>query len=361
MDDISIKRRAFQILEMPEERLPLRIPSYVSFSRNVFIPLTNVCRNRCGYCGFRRDIKSGEAYLLTPEEVISILKRGKAAGAAEALFTFGELPELIPEFREWLSRLGYTKTADYLYDLCKLALKHGLLPHSNPGVISYSEMKKLKSVNASMGLMLETTAKLKAHRLSPGKAPEERLQVIENAGKLKIPFTTGLLIGIGETWRDRVESLLAIRKLQNRYDNIQEVIIQNFVPKPNTEMSNNPPPDFETMKRTVILARAILQPETAIQVPPNIFPHSLVKYGANDFGGISEITIDYINPDAPWPKLKELERLANGVPLRERLPIYPRFVKRKWYSDEVGELIEKLVDQEGFRSNETQLRFKARS
>jgi FO synthase subunit 1 len=356
MDDISIKRHAFQILKTPEEKLPLHTPSYVSFSRNVFIPLTNVCRNKCGYCGFRRDIQSGEAYLLAPEDVISILKRGKAVGATEALFTFGELPELIPEFKDWLSRLGYTKTLDYLYDLCKLALEYGLLPHSNPGIMSYSEMKKLKSVNASMGLMLETTAKLKVHRLSPGKAPEERLKVIENAGKLKIPFTTGLLIGIGETWLDRVEALLAISKLQNQYDNIQEVIIQNFVPKPGTEMSNYPSPDYETMRRTVVLARAILQPEVAIQVPPNIFPYSLVKYGANDFGGISETTIDYINPEAPWPGVRELQRLACGTPLRERLPVYPRFVKRKWYCNgEVGELIEKLADEEGFRLNATQL------
>ncbi|MEM2924323.1 MAG: 7,8-didemethyl-8-hydroxy-5-deazariboflavin synthase subunit CofG [Methanocellales archaeon] len=355
MNDISIKRRALQILETPEEKLPLHRPSYVSFSRNVFIPLTNVCRNKCGYCGFRRDINSNEAYLLTPEEVISIFKRGKAAGATEALFTFGELPELIPEFKEWLGKLGYDRTVDYLHDLCKLALEYGLLPHSNPGILSFSDMKKLKSVNASMGLMLETTAKLKAHRLSPGKAPEERLKVIENAGKLQIPFTTGLLIGIGETWEDRVDSLLAIRKLQDQYDNIQEVIIQNFVPKPRTEMSDHPPPSFETMKRMVILARAILQPEIAIQVPPNIFPYSLVKYGANDFGGISEVTIDYINPEAAWPMLSELKRLANGIPLRERLPIYPRFVKRKWYSDLIGELIEKLANEEGFRSNEVDL------
>lgn len=355
MDDISIKRRAFEILEMPLEKLPLSRPSYVSFSRNVFIPLTNVCRNKCGYCGFRREIRSKEAYLLSPEEVASILKRGREAHATEALFTFGECPEQIPEFREWLHCLGYSKTVDYLYDLCELALEYGLLPHSNPGIMSYGEMKRLKSVNASMGLMLETTAKLEAHRLSPGKEPKKRFKTIENAGKLRIPFTTGLLIGIGETWEDRVNSLLAIRRLQNRYDNIQEVIIQNFVPKADTPMSRTPEPGLETMKRAVVLARAILRPEIAIQVPPNIFPYSLVKYGANDFGGISQATIDHINPEAPWPGLREIRRLANGVPLRERLPVYPRFVKRGWYDEgsKAGELIEKLADREGFRLNET--------
>ncbi len=351
MSNISIKSRAFEILKLPVEKLPVSMPGYVSFSRNVFIPITNVCRNKCAYCGFRRDAGSNEAYLLGPEEVKSILQHGRETGASEALFTFGEQPEAIPEFGERLRKLGYSRSIDYLYDLCKLALENDLLPHSNPGIMSYDEIKKLKSVNASMGLMLETTATLNAHRHSPGKEPELRLKTIENAGKLRIPFTTGLLIGIGEDWEDRIESLLAIRELQNRYNNIQEVIIQNFVPKPGTDMCSNPAPDYETMKRTVALARAVLQPEIAIQVPPNIFPHSMVKYGASDFGGISSATVDHINPEAPWPGIKELQNLASGIRLRERLPIYPRFVKRRWYSDgEVGGLIEKQTDNEGFRS-----------
>ncbi len=324
-------------------------PPFVTFSRNVFIPLTNVCRNTCAYCGFRRDIGHHEAKLLSPDEVKDILSRGSRAGCSEALFTFGERPEEVSGFSSWLSELGYDTIIDYLAELCRLSIRLGLLPHSNPGILESSEFKKLKPYNASMGLMLETVGVIEAHKGCAGKVPEARIKTIECAGELKIPFTTGILVGIGETWEDRVRSIHTIKDIHEKFGHIQEVIIQNFVPKPGTEMASRHAPGISEMIRTVSTARQILPADVAIQVSPNlIFPRQLVRSGASDLGGISPETIDYINPESPWPGIQVLHAIVD-VSLRERLPIYPQYVKKKWYSEKIAPLIRKLSDAEGFR------------
>ena len=332
------------------KKLPTNIPDCVTFSRNIFIPVTNVCRNRCQYCGFRQPIDAGEAYLLSKEDVKGIL--GKNKSATEALFTFGERPEEIPKFKEWLGDLGYSKMVDYLVDLCKMAIDSGLLPHSNMGLLSYDELELLKPLNASMGLMLETTATLNIHERSPGKDPKKRIQTICDAGKLNIPFTTGILIGIGESWEDRIDSLLKIGDLHVRYGHIQEIIIQPFTPKPGTKMSECPPPSFDDIKKTVAIAHEILPKEVHIQVPPNLTsPYELVLCGASDLGGVSEQTIDYINPESEWPSQRKLMEMMQGINLKERLPMYPLFIKKGWYSDEISNLIRKYSDKKGFRKN----------
>ncbi|MFA4957269.1 MAG: 7,8-didemethyl-8-hydroxy-5-deazariboflavin synthase subunit CofG [Candidatus Methanoperedens sp.] len=322
---------------------------FVTFSRNVFIPLTNICRNRCGYCGFRRDMGDREAKLLTPNDVRDIISRGARAGCSEALFTFGERPEEVPGFNKWLFELGFDNIIDYLVELCKLSISFGLLPHSNPGILDISEFEKLKPYNASMGLMLETTASVKGHEGCTGKIPETRIRTIEYAGQLKIPFTTGILVGIGETWEDRVRSLHKIKEIHEKFGHIQEVIIQNFIPKPETLMASYSGAGIEEMKRTVSMARHILPADIAIQVAPNLIsPRELIECGASDLGGISPETIDYINPESPWPNLLELRSMVD-VPLRERLPLYPRYIKEGWYSAELKNLIISLSDAEGFR------------
>ena len=327
----------------------LSMPQFVTFSRNVFIPLTNICRNNCAYCGFRREIGHPEAKLLSPSQVKDILIRGARSGCSEALFTFGEKPEEVRGFKAWLSRLGYGTIIDYLAEMCRLSIRLGLLPHSNPGLLESSEFEKLKPYNASMGLMLETAGIIKGHEGCKGKIPSMRIRTIEIAGELGIPFTTGILVGIGETWEDRVNSIHTIKKLHARFGHIQEVILQNFVPKPGTRMALRQAPGLEEMKKTVSMAREILPDDVAIQVLPNLIPPGeLVRCGASDLGGISPDTIDYINPESPWPNVSELQSMVD-LPLRERLPIYPQYVKKRWYSEEISSLIRELSDAEGFR------------
>ncbi len=326
---------------------------YVTFTRNIFIPVTNVCRNACAYCGFRaRSMK--EAYLMPPERVLSLIQRVEGS-VTEALFTAGEKPELAsPLFRDWLrTTTGCSSLVEYTRELCKMAIKHGLLPHCNLGIMSTEELLELRAVSASMGLMLETTAELEVHEHSPGKVPEVRLDMIARAGELKIPFTTGLLIGIGEKPSDHIQALEMLKSLHDEYRHIQEVIIQPFVPKPSTPLWNVKPPHIELLKQVVHTARAILPPEIAIQVPPNLITRDrtreMIELGASDLGGISEQTIDYINPESPWPTEAELRAAIAPYVLRERLPIYPQFIKRGWYSTELRPLIERYADDEGLR------------
>ncbi len=317
----------------------------VTYSKNVFLPLTTNCRNRCWYCGFR----SEEPNLMDKSEVEALLF--KAKDAKEALFTFGEKPEETKGFRDLLERKGYRSFLDYVLDMNKLAIQHGLLPHTNAGVLSREELKKLKPYNASLGLMLEQAVELDCHSESPGKKPEKRIKTIREAGKLRIPFTTGILLGIGENEYDRIYSLEVIAEIHEEFGHIQEVIIQNFKPKPRTKMENWREPTLEEMLKSVKLAREILPKDVAIQVPPNLVEnvYPFLKAGANDLGGISEVTPDYINPEAPWPKLSDLMKsLGNEFTLKERLPVYPKFVKLKSYGSAVRELVEVYSDENGY-------------
>jgi len=245
-----------------------------------------------------------------------------------------------------LSVLGYETVLDYCFEMCEMAIGMGLLPHTNAGLLTYGEMERLRSVNASMGLMLETTAEIPAHRNSPGKRPEERIRMKEDAGRLRIPFTTGILVGIGETMGDREESLMVIRDLHRRYGHIQEVIVQNFCPKEGTPMYRVPGVSQEEMCITIRLARDILPPEIAIQIPPNLADASaLIPCGVDDLGGVSPVTPDYINPEHPWPAIEELGKVAGDALLKERLCIYPRFIELGWYHPAIERLIKRLEQQ----------------
>lgn len=287
---------------------------------------------------------------MKPEEILPVLENGARAGCTEALFTFGEYAEEVLEYRKWLKELGYSSTLEYLLFLCETAIDIGILPHTNAGIMTRSELKALKPLNASMGLMLESTAILDAHKDCPGKLPELRLNTIREAGKLQIPYTTGLLIGIGENREDRIESLEAIAALQREYGHIQEVIIQNFAPKPGTPMENFSAPSIEEMTDTICLARQILPSNIAVQVAPNLIdPKALIAKGVTDLGGISPLTIDWINPEAEWPDVKDLQRKLSPILLRERLPIYPQYIKKEWYSNRISRLIEQLSDADGYR------------
>ena len=287
---------------------------------------------------------------MRPGEILPVLEKGANAGCTEALFTFGEYAEEVSEYRKWLKELGYSSTLEYLLFLCESAIDIGILPHTNAGIMTRSELKALKPLNASMGLMLESTATLDAHKDCPGKLPELRLNTIREAGKLQIPYTTGLLIGIGEKREDRIESLEAIASLHREYGHIQEVIIQNFAPKPGTTMENFPAPSIEEMIDTICLARQILPSDIAVQVAPNLIdPKALIAKGVTDLGGISPLTIDWINPEAEWPDVTDLQRKLSPILLRERLPIYPQYVRNEWYSDRIGGLIEQLSDADGYR------------
>lgn len=313
----------------------------ITFSRNVFLPLTFVCRNQCGYCTFRREPTAG--CLTAPADILSILRKGKTFGCTEALFTFGEKPEEVPGFLPHLEQYGYHTILEYCADMSQRAIAHGMLPHTNAGVLTVEEMEFLRPLNASMGLMLETTADIAAHQGSLGKSPEVRIEMIENAGTLRIPFTTGLLIGIGETKEDRAESLEVIADLHRRYDHIQEVIIQNFCPKPGTGMATFPGATYTTMKETIILADEILPADIAIQIPPNLTQAAtLLPCGVTDLGGVSPVTPDYINPEHPWPGIEELKRLTTGYSLRERLCIYPKYIKKGWYPPGLKDCIMRL-------------------
>jgi FO synthase subunit 1 len=322
----------------------------ITFSRNVFLPLTTACRNRCGYCCFRTEVQEG--CILAQDTVEKTLRNGAALGCTEALFTFGERPEEEPGFTEMLAPLGFATILDYCEAMCRKAVGYGILPHTNAGILTYEEMERFRPVNASMGLMLETTAEIPAHATSKGKSPDVRLAMMEDAGKLKIPFTTGLLLGIGETMADREDSLFAIRDLHKRYGHIQEIIIQNFCPKPGTPLAQSPAPATDEICATIQMAKDILQPEIAVQIPPNLIDASrLIGCGVDDLGGISPLTIDYVNPEHPWPAMEELKTIAGDAELVERLCIYPRYIERGWFDPGLQPLINRLAQTVQARSS----------
>ena len=316
-------------------------PRAITYSRNVFLPLTSVCRNRCGYCSFRTPVQEG--CVLAPDAVEETLRHGADMRCTEALFTFGEHPEKEPGFDAYLRPTGYATILEYCEAMCKKSIQYGILPHTNAGILTYEEMERLRPVNASMGLMLETTARLPAHANSKGKEPEVRLAMLEDAGRLRIPFTTGLLLGIGETRKDREESLCAIRDVHRRYGHIQEVILQNFCPKPGTLMAAFHVLPTEEMCATITMAREILPQDIAIQIAPNLIDASLLlDCGVDDLGGVSPVTIDYVNPEHPWPAIDELQKIAGNRPLRERLCIYPQYIRKGWYHPDLQPLINRL-------------------
>jgi len=323
----------------------------LTFSRNVFLPLTTVCRNRCGYCCFRTPVQEG--CIMAPADVEKTLREGAALGCTEALFTFGERPEKEPGFSAMLAPLGYATILDYCEAMCKAAIKCGILPHTNAGILNYEEMERLRPVTASMGLMLETTAEIPAHATSVGKSPDVRLAMMEDAGKLKIPFTTGLLLGIGETMADREDSLYAIRDLHKRYGHIQEIIIQNFCPKPGTPLAESKVPTTDEVAATIRMAKDILQPDISVQIPPNLIDAgTLIACGVDDLGGISPLTIDYVNPEHPWPAFDELQRIAGNARLKERLCIYPQYIERGWFDPGMQPLINRLAQTVQTRSED---------
>lgn len=333
----------------------------ISYSKNVFIPLTNICSNMCKYCGFRRDPIETDAKLMTPSQVVDLAQRGDASGCHEALFCLGEKPEKkYEDYLKRLRKLGYENTIEYLYNMCEAVFKKtNLFPHSNPGLIEKNEMKTLREFNASLGLMLESASnrlceKGGPHELSPGKVPKLRLDVIEHAGQLKIPFTTGLLIGIGESDKEIIDSLFAIKKLHIKYDHIQEIIIQNFKAEPRTEMGKNKEPAIEQLLKIVIVTRLIFGKDMSIQVPPNLntnYCELFILAGIDDWGGISPITTDFINPDFPWPKIEDLEKITknNGFDFKERLPIYPKYIRKsEFMSKSIKDKVFSLADNEGY-------------
>jgi FO synthase len=334
--------------------------STVTYSRKVFVPLTMLCRDHCHYCTFAKPPARLERPFLSPEEVVAIAEAGRRLGCKEALFTLGDRPEeRYPVARAWLAERGYSSTLEYVRAAAIRVIEEtGLLPHLNPGVMSYEEMARLKQVAPSMGMMLETSSDRLAERGgphfgSPDKVPAVRLRVIEDAGRLAIPFTTGILVGIGETLAERADSLLAIRELHRRYRHIQEVIVQNFRAKPRIPMRDAAEPSLEDLLWTLAVARLVLGPDVNIQAPPNLSPDvypRLLAAGLNDWGGISPLTLDHINPEKPWPLIPELRRAteSQGFVLRERLAIYPEFATRAEYLDEsLRARVQAQVDERG--------------
>ncbi|MDG1960166.1 MAG: 7,8-didemethyl-8-hydroxy-5-deazariboflavin synthase CofG [Candidatus Binatia bacterium] len=317
----------------------------VTYSPKAFFPVTNLCRDRCAYCTFRRDEDEAGAWTMQPEEIRSWSERAESLGCIEALMCLGDRPEdNSPRYREWLRSEGMASTIEYVGKACDIALEQGLLPHSNPGLMGPEDYALLKPSNVSLGMMLESVSpklrqKGEVHYYAPDKDPEKRLRVLEDAGEAQVPFTTGILLGIGESLEDRVDSLLAIADTHNRHGHIQEIIIQNFRAKPEIPMAGAAEPDTLDLVRTIVVARLLTGPKMNIQVPPNLSDASslppLLESGINDLGGISPLTPDYVNPEAPWPHLGALERAcaAEGFELRPRLPIYDEFINRPGFLD----------------------------
>jgi 7,8-didemethyl-8-hydroxy-5-deazariboflavin synthase CofG subunit len=309
----------------------------LTYSPKVFLPVTNLCRDRCSYCTFRKGPKDKGAHTMSLEEISATVARGQQMGCIEALLCLGDRPEAVfPSYRKLLGSKGYTTTTDYLVEISRLCLQLGMLPHTNAGILTAEEMARLRPYNVSMGLMLENvSARLcevgGPHESAPDKRPEVRLRMIREAGELRIPFTSGVLVGIGETVEERVETLFALRDLQLKYGHIQEVIVQIFRAKDGTRMAEFPEVSDQELFRTVAVARLILG-EMNLQAPPNLTPEGhlgLIGAGINDWGGISPLTKDFINPEAPWPHLDALAEVCRsaGHTLQPRLPVYPEYLE----------------------------------
>ena len=337
----------------------------ITYSRKVFINLINLCRDTCSYCTYKKELSDSELSMLTKEQVLHIATLGKQLKCTEALIVTGERPEQkYQEYNEWLRKNDCSTTIEYVDQISNLILEEtGLLPHTNAGTLNYDELSMLKKTNVSLGCMLETSSerlggKNMPHEFAPSKNPRARTRVLENAGKLKIPMTTGLLVGIGETLEEIVDSLILIREINQKYANIQEVIMQNHVPKYNTRMRNFMPPTHDLFLLTVALAR-IIMPNMNIQVPPNLSPNYYSTYinaGINDWGGISPLTIDFVNPESPWPDIKDVKEATQkaGYDFRGRLAIYPEYLlsKRDFVPSNLWDYISPLSDSSGLVKEE---------
>jgi 7,8-didemethyl-8-hydroxy-5-deazariboflavin synthase CofG subunit len=340
----------------------------VSVSRNIFIPLTNLCRNRCNYCTFAKLPDSAEAKTYTLEEVDEATSGGVATGCIEALFCLGDKPEVAyKSYRAELDERGYASTTELLLEACKVSLRGGMLPHTNAGILTGEELELLRPWNASMGLMMETTSerlrgKGMPHMHAPDKDPKVRIRMHEAAGELKIPFTSGILLGIGENNEERVDTLLTIRDLDDRFGHIQEVIVQPFHPKPGTKMRAASSLLDDVVAGWVALARLMLGPAQNVQAPPNLAPEVLpllLRSGLNDWGGVSPVTLDFINPEAPWPALRELREATEGAghTLVERLPVYPNYIndRPEFFDVEMRKSIARFTNDAGFARSESSI------
>ncbi|GFN40955.1 MAG: 7,8-didemethyl-8-hydroxy-5-deazariboflavin synthase subunit CofG [Thaumarchaeota archaeon] len=330
--------------------------NFVSFSKKVFFNLVNLCKDTCSYCTYKAEPNESKLSMLSKNDVNQLLTLAKKYNCVEALFVTGENPEQkYQEARTWLKTNGFSSTAEYLIHVSELALSKGLFPHTNAGNLTKEQMRELQKTNPSMGLMLENvserlTQKGMPHYLAPSKKPKARLQVLQNAGELGLPMTTGLLVGIGETPYEIIESIFAIKNINDKYSNIQEVILQNFHPKPDTLMNNFPSAEENYFKIVVALTRIIL-PKMNIQIPPNLSPksyQSFLSVGINDWGGVSPLTPDYVNPEFSWPEIKKIEENSKkaGFKLRCRFPTYPEFFS--FLNSELREKISTLEDEQGF-------------
>src|SRR5215467_11937959 len=332
-------------------------PGVITYSRKVFIPLTRLCRDRCGYCTFVTVPGRLESPYLSPDEVLDIARQGAALGCKEALFTLGDRPEdRWRQARDWLEASGYDDTLSYVRAMAIGVLEEtGLLPHLNLGVLTWQDFQRLKPVAPSMGMMLETTAERlftepgAPHFGSPDKDPAVRLRVLEDAGRSAVPFTTGILIGIGETPAERADSIFAIRRVAREYGGIQEVIVQNFRAKPDTKMRGVPDAELDDLAATIAVARLVLGPSMRIQAPPNLIGEQyrlILDAGIDDWGGVSPLTPDHVNPERPWPQIDELAaRTADaGFTLRERLTIYPPYIREPWLDPRLASHVTALAD-----------------
>lgn len=336
-----------------------RPEKFVTYSRKVFINLVNLCRDTCSYCTYKKEPGDQMASLMNPSQVLAVAEAGKRLHCTEALFVTGERPEQkYDEASEWLHSLGHSSTIDYVAEMSEMVLERtGLLPHTNAGSLTKKEMVKLRDTNISLGVMLESSSerlmgKGMPHEGAPSKNPRVRMKTLESAGELGIPMTTGILVGIGESPDELVDSLYAIKEVHQKHGHIQEVIMQNFAPKAETGMALEKPPSEDYFLRAVAMARVVM-PDVNIQVPPNLTPHVYGRYldaGINDWGGISPVTIDHVNPEFPWPDIPTVKRVTEGSgrKLRARLPVYPEFVKGGFITSErLKHAVNLLADQSG--------------
>jgi len=362
MDDLPISELSSlpleTLIDLAKEIKHKTYSNYITYSPKAFFPLTQLCRDKCGYCTFAKAPKFLKSPYMQLQEVMDLASKATNLGCSEALFTLGEKPEdRYKSAKTWLKDNGYSSTIDYLYHAAKVVLENSdLLPHLNPGTLSFDELTQLKQVSASQGMMLETVEILQCHKNCPDKIPDKRIDTLISAGKAKVPFTTGLLVGIGESQKSRIESLLKIKEIHLQFGHIQEVIIQNFLPKQKTLMANYPKCDPIEFLHTIALARIILPPDIHLQAPPNLFEDviALTEAGVDDLGGISPVTIDYVNPEKAWPNIETLKATLekNGLILIPRLAVYPEFIFNKdgeFLAENVKAKVLKACDSLGYK------------